>query len=188
MAWLYTSRRAPWAACLKDGGQWRHNDIHVTKQVAGQKHACSPDFLMVCVSCKIHSPRISPPAPCEGFSPSRVRTKTCSGVTRRKDVYPPSVRTKTPPELAQRITSGWSKRDMHTRLSATKWEVGRDRKCKVLAFVLSNRIRPTLHLTNWNLFHIVIDELLTNTKIQKYLFEIIYYYILLYWYLLESAL
>lgn len=79
-----------------------------TRHKAGcrTKHACSPDFLMVCVSCKIHSPRISPPAPCEGFSPSRVRTKTCSGVTRRKDVYPPSVRTKTPPELAQRITSG----------------------------------------------------------------------------------
>lgn len=182
MAWLYTSRRAPWAACLEDGGQWRHNDIHVTKQVAGQ-NACSPDLLMVCVSCKIHSPRISPPAPYEGFSPSRVRTKTCSGVTWRKDVYPPSVRTKTPPELAQRITSGWSKRDMHTRLSATKWEVGRDRKCKVLAFVLSNRIRPTLHLTK-SFFEIFFTLLSMNfLQIQKFrniylrLYIIIYYYI-----------
>lgn len=80
----------------------------------------------------------------------------------QKDVYPRAKCTKTPRELAQRISSGRSKRDM-LRPSATKWEAGRGRKCKVLAFVLSGRMRSALHPTNWNPFR-------RDTKIRKYLY------------------
>jgi len=82
--------------------------VHVTKQVAGQKHACGLGFLVVCVSCKIHSPRISQPAPCKGFSPSRVAHKDAfrGHTEKRRLPVRTSVRTKTPRELVRRITSG----------------------------------------------------------------------------------
>jgi len=82
--------------------------VHVTKQVAGQKHARGPGLLVVCVSCKIHSPRISQPAPCKGFSPSRVAHKDAfrGHTEKRRLLVRTSVRTKTPRELVRRITSG----------------------------------------------------------------------------------
>lgn len=93
--WCYTSQNLHLEQLVSKMGLRKNHDVMVVytshcEAGCSSKTCVQPSLLRVwsTCSCKIHSLRISSPAPCEGFSPSRVRTKVARfEVTRRKDVY-----------------------------------------------------------------------------------------------------
>lgn len=122
MAWLYIRHDLHLEQLVSKTGVGDVTAVYTSRSRLQDKNMRAVrGLLVVCVSCKIHSPRISWPAPCEGFSPSRVRTKTRVPGSHGEKTFTRQVYAQRPLlNSTKELLRGDQKRDMHTGLSVTK--------------------------------------------------------------------